>query len=54
LHLPDNIPLDFVAMKQVAAEGQYNRMVSDMEVLMKQTGAIEFPHAEKMAPIDFH
>ena len=49
-----NIPLHFVAVQQMAAEEQSDRMVSDMEVWMKQRGAIEFLHVEKMAPIDSH
>ena len=31
----DDIPLHFIAMWQMAAEGQYNSMVYDMEVWMK-------------------
>jgi len=38
----------------MAAEGQSDRMASDMEVWMKQRGAPEFLHAEKMSPIDIH
>jgi len=40
-------------MRQMAAEGQCDRMASDMEVLMKQRGVTEFFHAEKMALTDF-
>jgi hypothetical protein len=47
LNLPANIPLNFVAMQQMTAEGQ-----SDMEVRMKQSCVIEFLHAEKIAPND--
>ena len=54
LHLPANIPLRFVAMQQMAAEGQSDEMASDMEVHMKERCVIEFFHAEKMAPIDIH
>ena len=36
----------------MAAEGQPDRMVSDVEVWMKQWGETEFLHAEKMAPTD--
>ena len=36
----------------MAAEGQSDRMVSDMEVPMKQRCGIEFLHAEKLASID--
>ena len=41
-------------MQQVTAEGQSDKMVSDMEVCMKQRCVTEFLHAEKMAPIDIH
>ena len=36
----------------MAAEGQSDRMASDMEVQMKQRRVTEFLHANKMAPID--
>jgi len=36
----------------MAAEGQSDKMVSDMEVCMKQRCVIEFLHAEKIAPTD--
>jgi hypothetical protein len=54
LNLPANIPLNFVAMRQMAVEGQSDKMVSDMEVRMKQRCVIEFLHAEKTAPNDIH
>ncbi len=38
----------------MAAEGQSDKMASDMEVQMKQRGVVELPHVEKMAPIDIH
>ena len=38
----------------MATEGQSDRMVSYMEVHMKQRGAIGFFHMEKMAPRDIH
>ena len=38
----------------MAAEGQSDRMVSDMGVCMKHRCVIEFLHAEDMAPIDIH
>ena len=44
-------------MQQIAAEGQSDRMASDMEVQMKQRCVAEFFHApmeEKIAPIDIH
>jgi len=46
--------LDFVAVRQMAAEGQSDKMVSDVEVFMKQRCGTEFLHAEKMAPISIH
>jgi len=47
LKLPTNIPLHFVAMWQMAAEGQSDKMVFDMDVHMKQRCVIEVLHAEK-------
>lgn len=41
-------------MWQTAAEGQSDRLVSDIEVSMIQRYRFEFPCAEKMAPIDIH
>jgi len=38
----------------MAAEGQSDRTVSDVKVLMKKRCIIEFLHAEKMASIDIH
>ncbi len=38
----------------MAAEDQSNRMVSDMEVWMKQRCVTEFLHVGKMALIDIH
>jgi len=38
----------------MAAEGQSDRMVSDMGVYIKQRGGVEFLHAETVAPIDIH
>ena len=38
----------------MAAEGQSGRMVSDVEVWMKQRCVTEFLNAEKTAPIDTH
>ena len=38
----------------MAAEGQSDRLVSDMEVHMKQRCVTEFLHAEINAPIDIH
>ena len=35
LNLPASIPLQFVAVKQMAAEVQSDKMMSDMEVWMK-------------------
>ena len=41
-------------MRQMTAEGQSDKMVSDMEVRMKQRCVIEFLHVEKNAPKDIH
>ena len=41
-----NIPLYFVAVRQIAADGQYDTMASDIEVQMKQRCATEFHHGE--------
>ena len=38
----------------MAAEGQSDKIVSDMEVCMKQSRGAEFLRAEKMAPIHIH
>ena len=46
--------LYFIAVQQMAAEGQSDKMVSDMEVRMKQRCVIKFLHAEKIAPSDIH
>ena len=43
-----------VAMQQMAAEGQSDKMVSDMEVQMKQRCVSAFFCAEKMALADVH
>ena len=37
----------------MAAEGQCDSMVSDVEVQMKQRGGIEFRFLKKMAPMTF-
>ena len=54
LNLPTNIPVHLVADRQMAAEGQSDRMVSNMEVCMEQRCFTEFLHVEKMAPTDIH
>ena len=54
LNLPANIPLNFVAVRQMTAEGQSDKMASDMEVRMMQRCVIEFLHAEKIVPNDIH
>ena len=51
---PDSIPLCFVAVWQMAAEGLSDKMASDMEVHMKKKCGTEFLHAEKISPIDTH
>jgi len=54
LNLPTNILLHFVAVQQVAAEGQSDKMASDIKVRMKQWCVTEFFHVEKIAPTDIH
>jgi len=46
-----NIPLLFVAMRQMTAEGQSDRKASHMKVLMKQRCVTELLHREKMMQI---
>jgi len=41
---------NFVSVQQMAAEGQSDKMASDMEVRIKQRGGTEFLCAEKMVP----
>ena len=53
-NLPTNILLHVVAMRQAAAQGQCDRMVSDMEAQMKRRCGTEFLHEEKMACTDIH
>ena len=38
----------------MAAEGQFDKMASDVEMHMKQRGGIEFFHVGKMVPTDIH
>jgi len=38
----------------MAAEGQSDQMVSDVEVHMRQRGITEFLHVEKIVPTDIH
>ena len=38
----------------MAAEGQSDKMVSDMEVRMKQRSVTEFLHVETIVPVDIH
>ena len=42
----------YVSVLQMAAEGQSDTMVSDVEVHTKQRCVIKFFHGEKMAPTD--
>jgi len=39
-------------MRHMAAEGQSDKVITDMEVQVKQRGGNEFLHAEKMALTD--
>jgi len=49
-----HIQLYLAAMRQMTAEGQCDKMASDMEVRMKRRCVTEFLHAEKIAPNDIH
>jgi len=51
---PLSIPFHFVAVWQMTAEGQPNKVVPDMKVCMKQRYVTEFLYAEKMVPTDVH
>ena len=54
LNLPTSIPLYFVAVWQITAERQSDKMSSDMKVCMKQRFVTEFLHEEKISPTDIH
>ena len=54
LTLPTSIPLHVVAVWQMAAEGQSDKIVSNMKDYMKEKCVIEFLHAEKIALIDIY
>ncbi len=54
LNLPTNIPLHFVAVQQMAAEGHSDKMASDTGVRMKRRCGIQFIHVERMILIDIH
>ena len=53
LNLPDSIPLHSVTVWQKAAEGQADKMVSDMEADTKQICVNEFLHTEKNSTLTF-
>lgn len=50
----ENILLNLAPMRQMAAKGQSDKMVSDIGVHMKQKGGTEFPRVEKVAPTENH
>jgi len=54
LNPPTNIPFHFVTLQQMAAEGQSDRMTSDMEVSMKQKSGTKFLCVEKIEPTGNH
>jgi len=54
LNHPTNIPSHFVAVLPMAAEGQYDKMASDVKEWMNQNSGIEFLHAEKILHIGTH
>jgi len=47
MNLPTSIPLHFVAVRQMTAEGWSDKMAAGMEMTMKQRSDIEFLHTEK-------
>ena len=51
-NLPTNILLHFAAVWQMAAEGQSDKMTSDMGMQMSQRGGILFFQAEKLMLIN--
>jgi len=53
-HQYSSTPFHIVTVWQMAAEGQSDKMVSDMEVDMKQRKGSELLHVEKTAPTDIH
>jgi len=52
LNLSTNILIHFVAMQEMAAERQSDKMASDMEMHMRQS-VVEFLHVEKLHPLTF-
>jgi RNA binding exosome subunit len=52
MNLPANIPLNFVAMQQMTAEGHSGKIVYVMEVHMKQRCVTEFRQVGKIASND--
>ena len=54
LNLPTHIPLHVVAVQYTAAEGQSDKMASDMELHMEQRRVIEYLHADKNLLTDIH
>ena len=49
-----NILLHSVVVQQIAAEGQSDKMASDMKVHVKQRCIFELHLMDKMAPTDIH
>ena len=47
LNLSISIPLHSIVIQQMAAEGHYDKLMSDMKVQMKQMYVFEFFHEEK-------
>lgn len=54
LNLPANIPLHTVAVPQRAAEGQSDKVASDIKVHVEKRCVLEFLLAEKIAFTDMH
>jgi len=53
LNLPTNIPLHIVAMQLMVAEGQSDKVTSDIGVWMKSRCGCEFLHVKELQPLAF-
>ena len=52
--LSSYIPLNSVVVRHMAREGQSDKLLSNMEVHMKQRCVTEFLQTEKIVSIDIH
>ena len=49
-----HIPLHFIAVRQMAAEGQSDKMASDVQVQMTERYVTECLHVKTVALVDIH